>query len=75
MKEVAGKVAFITCGANGIGLGITQAMGLQLALVDVDAAALDTADAERRAQGANVLALRTGVTGSRRRIYENEEET
>lgn len=49
MTEVAGRTAFITGGANGIGLGIARAFvreGVKLALVDIDAEALDRAKAE-----------------------------
>jgi NAD(P)-dependent dehydrogenase (short-subunit alcohol dehydrogenase family) len=49
MTDVAGRVAFITGGANGIGLGIARAFagaGVKLALVDIDAEALDRAQAE-----------------------------
>ena len=49
MDDVAGRTAFITGGANGIGLGIARAFaraGARLALADVDAAALGAAQAE-----------------------------
>jgi NAD(P)-dependent dehydrogenase (short-subunit alcohol dehydrogenase family) len=49
MTEVAGRTAFITGGANGIGLGIARAFaraGAKLALVDLDSDALDRAMAE-----------------------------
>ena len=49
MTEVAGRAAFITGGANGIGLGIARAFaraGARLALADVDAEALGAAKAE-----------------------------
>jgi NAD(P)-dependent dehydrogenase (short-subunit alcohol dehydrogenase family) len=49
MTNVAGRTAFITGGANGIGLGIARAFaaaGTKLALVDIDAGALDRARAE-----------------------------
>lgn len=49
MTDVAGRTAFITGGANGIGLGIARAFaaaGAKLALVDLDAEALDRARAE-----------------------------
>jgi len=49
MTDVAGRTAFITGGANGIGLGIARAFadaGAKLALADIDAEALDQAKAE-----------------------------
>ncbi len=49
MQEIAGRTAFITGGANGIGLGIARAFaraGAQLALADIDGAALDAAKRE-----------------------------
>lgn len=51
MTEVAGRTAFITGGANGIGLGIARAFagaGAKVALVDLDAEALHRAEAELR---------------------------
>ncbi|SDG55819.1 NADP-dependent 3-hydroxy acid dehydrogenase YdfG [Lentzea fradiae] len=49
MRKWAGAVAFITGGANGIGLGIARALarrGVLLALADLDAAALEDAAGE-----------------------------
>lgn len=49
MTDVSGRAAFITGGANGIGLGIARAFagaGVRLGLVDIDADALDRAKAE-----------------------------
>ena len=49
MDDIAGRTAFITGGANGIGLGIARAFARAhalLALADVDAAALGAAKAE-----------------------------
>jgi NAD(P)-dependent dehydrogenase (short-subunit alcohol dehydrogenase family) len=49
MTQVAGRTAFITGGANGIGLGIARAFataGVKLALVDIDADALERARKE-----------------------------
>jgi NAD(P)-dependent dehydrogenase (short-subunit alcohol dehydrogenase family) len=49
MMELAGRTAFITGAAQGIGLGIARAFakeGARLALVDIDEAALDAARIE-----------------------------
>jgi NAD(P)-dependent dehydrogenase (short-subunit alcohol dehydrogenase family) len=49
MIEVRGRTAFITGGANGIGLGIARSLarqGVKLALADLDADALACAKAE-----------------------------
>jgi NAD(P)-dependent dehydrogenase (short-subunit alcohol dehydrogenase family) len=49
MTDICGRIAFITGGANGIGLGIARSLageGAKLALVDLDAEALDRAHAE-----------------------------
>jgi NAD(P)-dependent dehydrogenase (short-subunit alcohol dehydrogenase family) len=48
-KDVAGRTAFITGGANGIGLGIARAFakaGVKIALADIEADALARAKAE-----------------------------
>ena len=53
MVEIAARTAFITGGANGIGLGIARALssaGAKLALADLDAEALDRAKRELSAQ-------------------------
>ena len=49
MTDVRGRTAFVTGGANGIGLGIARAFagaGARLALVDLEADALERAKAE-----------------------------
>jgi NAD(P)-dependent dehydrogenase (short-subunit alcohol dehydrogenase family) len=53
MTDIAGRTAFITGGANGIGLGIARAFGragAKLALADVDGAALERAKLELEAE-------------------------
>ena len=54
LKDLAGKVAVITGGASGIGLGIAQALkaeGMQIVIADVEQGALDRAAAELGAVG------------------------
>ncbi len=49
--DIAGKVAFVTGGAQGIGLGIARALaaaGAKVAIADVNRAALDAAAQELR---------------------------
>src|SRR5512139_2566746 len=49
MTDVKNRTAFITGGANGIGLGIARAFakaGAKVAIVDLDAVGLDRAKAE-----------------------------
>lgn len=52
MTDVQGRTAFITGGANGIGLGIARSLadaGAKLALADLDTEALDRAKTELQA--------------------------
>lgn len=67
MEEVAGKVAFVTGGASGIGLGIAQAFvgaGMKVALADIRRDHLDEAAASfaERAQSDSVHAIQLDVT-------------
>lgn len=65
MKNVAGKVAFVTGGASGIGLGMCQAFleaGMQVVLADIRQAALDEAITTLSADPSAVLPLQLDVT-------------
>ena len=65
MKDVKGKVAFITGGASGIGHAMARAFvaaGMKVAIADIDAERLRPAAAELDANGTNVLAITLDVT-------------
>lgn len=60
MKDLAGKVAFITGAASGIGFGIAQAFagaGMKLVLADVDFERMQAAARELHAEAASVLPI------------------
>lgn len=57
MQDLAGKTAFVTGGASGIGLALAQAFagaGMKVMLADIEAGALDAAVSGLRASGADV---------------------
>jgi NAD(P)-dependent dehydrogenase (short-subunit alcohol dehydrogenase family) len=65
MTTVAGKVAFITGGASGIGLGIAEALGragARVAIADIEQGALDRAVRTLTDQGVDATAVRLDVT-------------
>jgi NAD(P)-dependent dehydrogenase (short-subunit alcohol dehydrogenase family) len=67
MKDVAGKVAFITGGANGIGLGMARAFagaGMKVAVADIDEAAAVSAAQSLGAEspGAQAMAVKLDVS-------------
>ena len=65
MQNFRGKVAVITGGASGIGLGLARkaaSEGMRLVLADIEQGALDGAAAELRDLGAEVLPVRTDVS-------------
>ena len=65
MKQFEGKVAVITGGASGFGkefARIGAQLGMKLVLADVQEDALDTTVAEFKAQGVQVIGLRTDVS-------------
>ena len=64
MKDLAGKTAFITGGASGIGLGIGRALakaGTKVMLADIEQTALDKAVKELSAIGPEVRGIRCDV--------------
>lgn len=65
MKDLNGKVAVITGGASGIGLGMARAFagaGMKLVLADLDDAARDAAIAEFRAAGTDAVGMHCDVS-------------
>lgn len=64
MKDIAGKVAFVTGAGSGIGLGIATALaqaGVKVMLCDIQQAALDAAVAKLKATNADVEGVRADV--------------
>ena len=65
MKDLEGKVAFVTGAASGIGLGIAQALaaaGCKVMLCDIEEAALEKAREALAATNADVGAVRADVS-------------
>jgi NAD(P)-dependent dehydrogenase (short-subunit alcohol dehydrogenase family) len=65
MKELAGKVAFVTGAASGIGQGIATALaqaGVKVMLCDIEQAALDAAVAKLAATNADVDGMQADVS-------------
>ena len=65
MQQLAGKTAFVTGGAGGIGLAMAQAFlheGMHVAIVDVDAAALESAQQQLSGSNRTVVAHQLDVT-------------
>ena len=65
MRDVAGKVAFVTGGASGIGLAMARSFssaGMKVAIADIEEQALEQAAASFAPSNAEVIALRVDVT-------------
>ena len=65
MQKLSGKTAFITGGAGGIGFAMARAFlneGMNVAIADVDADALESAAHELQGSNAQVLAVQLDVT-------------
>ena len=65
MRDVTGKVAFITGGASGMGLAMARsfaAAGMKVAIADIEQDALDRVKAEFDASNAEVITLQVDVT-------------
>ena len=65
MRDLAGKVAFITGGASGMGLGMARAFaseGMKLMLADVNEARLAEVEQEFKGKGVDVATIVCDVT-------------
>ena len=65
MKDLAGKVAFVTGGASGMGLAIVRAFaaaGMKVAVADIEQQALDAVAAEFANSNAEIITLKVDVT-------------
>lgn len=65
MKDVAGKVAFVTGGASGMGLAMVRsftAAGMKVAVADIEQKALDRVAEEFAGSNSEVLTLALDVT-------------
>lgn len=65
MRDLAGKVAFVTGAASGIGLGIAEALaqaGVKVMMADIDADALQREVARLSATNADVAGVRADVS-------------
>lgn len=65
MKEVAGRTAFITGGASGMGLAMAHsfsAAGMKVAIADIEQQALDAALEQFAESNAEVIGLKVDVT-------------
>jgi NAD(P)-dependent dehydrogenase (short-subunit alcohol dehydrogenase family) len=80
VQELAGKFAFVTGAANGIGLGIARALareGVHVALADIERAEVERAAGEVAALGVRTLALpldvsdRAAVEGAAREVQSH----
>ncbi len=65
VEDVAGKVAFITGGASGMGLAMARsfsAAGMKVVIADIEQSALDAVAEEFAASNADAMTLRVDVT-------------
>ncbi|MEM7017124.1 MAG: SDR family NAD(P)-dependent oxidoreductase [Pseudomonadota bacterium] len=64
MKDVEGKVAFITGAASGMGLAMARSFskaGMKVVIADIEQSALDTVKAEFDASGAETMTIKVDV--------------
>lgn len=65
MKDVAGKVAFVTGGASGLGLAMAHSFtgaGMKVAIADIEDSALEAAKLAFSDTNAEVITIKTDVT-------------
>jgi NADP-dependent 3-hydroxy acid dehydrogenase YdfG len=65
MRDIEGKVAFISGAASGMGLGMTKAFtkaGMKVMMADIDEKRLQATAADLKAKGADVDTLRCDIT-------------
>jgi NAD(P)-dependent dehydrogenase (short-subunit alcohol dehydrogenase family) len=65
MKDLTGKVAFVTGGASGMGLAMVRAFaaaGMKVAVADIERQALDAVAAELAGTNGNIITLEVDVT-------------
>ncbi len=77
MQSVAGKVAFITGGASGLGLAMARSFtgaGMKVVIADIEDSALDAAAGEFAESNAEVLTLKVDVT-DRHAMEQAAEQT
>lgn len=77
MRDVAGKVAFITGGASGMGLAMARSFakaGMKVVIADIEQAALDAVREEFEASNAEFLTIRLDVT-DRKAMEDAAEQT
>ena len=77
MKDLAGKVAFITGGAAGLGLAMARsfsAAGMKIAIADIEDSALAAAKAEFTESNVEVITMKVDVT-DREAMAQAREET
>ncbi len=78
MKDIQGKVAFVTGAANGIGLGICRALaraGAHVALADIQPDVLESACREIAALGVRAIALPLDVSDADAVVRAADEVT
>ncbi len=77
MKDVAGKVAFVTGGASGLGLAMAQSFtgaGMKVAIADIEDAALESTRQHFVESNAEVITMKVDVT-DRDAMAEAREKT